>query len=436
MSSTALFHNRSVFALVDCNSFYASCEKVFQPRLANTPVVVLSNNDGCVIARSREAKAHVPMGEPFHKVRRVMDREGIRYFSSNYALYGDMSRRVMTALGRFTPHVEVYSIDEAFLDLCNVVPGNDPGRLVEYAKTIRSYVWRATTIPVSVGIGETKSLAKLANRLAKHSRDGVFVLQGLPDEQRARLLDGFPIQDVWGIGSRLAMRLASHGISNARQFRDTDPDTVQFALKMGIVGRRLVLELRGQPCLDLELIRPRKQEIACTRSFGQLVTTRSGMRQSVATYTARAAEKARRQGSVAGAIHVFFLTNKFDRNAPQYYCSRTATLPVPSASTAELQHYALALVDQMWKDGFRYKKSGVILLDIRPGDHVQPVFWDHPNRAGECRLMETIDRINQLHGPRTIQYAAAGVNPGWTLRARFRSPRYTTRINELPVVRG
>lgn len=426
-------------ALVDCNSFYASCETVFRPALRGKPVVVLSNNDGCVIARSREAKAlGIDMGAPFFKVRNELHRKGVAYFSSNYALYGDLSRRVMAALSRFTPNLEVYSIDEAFLDLTGIVRGDDPRALEEYGRRIRAYVGRATGIPVSVGIAETKTLAKIANRVAKKhaASEGVFALQAIDQRERNRLLDGIPVGDIWGIGSRLSLRLESRGIKTARQFRDADPGWVQRGLKFGIVGKRLVLELRGEPCGDLELAAPGKKEIACTRSFGKPVATRGEMRQSVATYIARAAEKARAQGSVAGALTVFLLTNPFKPFEPQYYNSRTAALPVPSSSTGELTEYGLRIVDEIFRDGYRYKKSGVILSDIRPGQAVQADLFDRRDRGAEHRLMKAVDRINRSLGAGTVQYAAAGVNPGWALRAEFRSPRHTTRWDELARVRA
>ncbi|MBZ0256311.1 Y-family DNA polymerase, partial [bacterium] len=299
---------RPCVALVDCNSFYASCEKVFEPKLKDRPVVVLSNNDGCVIALSPEAKQlGLEMGTPFFKVRRLLHRGGVRYFSSNYALYGDMSRRVMQALGRFTPHLEQYSIDEAFLDLTGMVPQDGPAALEAYGRRIREYVYRATGLPVSVGIAETKVLSKIASHVAKKwpETNGVFCLQSLSERQRDGVLEKIPVRKIWGIGSRLSLRLETRGIKNARQLRDANPEQIQFGLKMGIVGKRLVLELRGEACGDLELIQPKKKELACTRSFGKPITTLEEMKQSVATYIARAAQKCRAQESVAGAMTVF-----------------------------------------------------------------------------------------------------------------------------------
>ena len=425
-------------ALVDCNSFYASCEKVFEPKLKDRPVVVLSNNDGCVIALSSEAKQlGLEMGTPFFKVRSLMHRGGVRYFSSNYALYGDMSRRVMQALGRFTPHLEQYSIDEAFLDLTGIVPQDGPAALEAYGRRIREYVYRATGLPVSVGIAETKVLSKIASHVAKKwpETNGVFCLQSLSERQRDRTLEWIPVRKIWGIGSRLSLRLETRGIKNARQLRDANPEQIQFGLKMGIVGKRLVLELRGEPCGDLELIQPKKKELACTRSFGKPITTLEEMKQSVATYIARAAQKCRSQESVAGAMTVFFLTNPFKVRDPQYYNSRTVKLPVPSACTSELTGYGLRLVEEMFRKGYAYKKSGVILLDIKPEAAVQGDFFDSRRREEDFRLMKTLDRINRTMGADTIQYGAAGVKPGWTLRADFRSPRYTTRWENLRIVR-
>ena len=425
-------------ALVDCNSFYASCEKVFEPKLKDRPVVVLSNNDGCVIALSAEAKQFgIEMGTPFFKVRSQLHRNGVRYFSSNYALYGDMSRRVMQCLSHFTPNLEVYSIDEGFLDLTGIVLDDDPAQLEAYGRRIRDYVYRATGLPVSVGIAETKVLAKIANHVAKKwpEQQGVFCLQSLNEQQCDGVLEQIPVRKIWGIGSRLSLRLETRGIKNARQLRDANPGQIQFGLKMGIVGKRLVLELRGEPCGDLELIQPKKKEIACTRSFGKPITTLAEMKQSVATYIARAAQKCRSQQSVAGAMTVFFLTNPFNVRDPQYYNSRTVKLPVPSSCTSELTGYGLRVVEEMFRKGYAYKKSGVILLDIKPETAVQGDFFDSRRRSEDSRLMKTLDKINRTMGAETIQYGAAGVKPGWTLRAEFRSPRYTTRWEHLKLVR-
>lgn len=426
-----------VIALVDCNSFYASCEKVFRPELKDKPVVVLSNNDGCIIARSKEAKAlNIDMGQPFHKVRCQLHKHNVTYFSSNYALYGDMSCRVMQALSHFTPNLEVYSIDEAFLDLTGIIEHVDEKKLQHYGREIKQYVYRATGIPVSIGIAETKVLAKIANKAAKKYDDcqGVFCLPS--GSERDSILAQVPVNDIWGIGGKLSQRLLRYGIENAKALRDTDPQSIRYEpLKMGIVGARMVWELRGVPCLDYELVVPNKKEIACTRSFGKPITTLSEMKQSIAAYTSRVAEKARKQHSAAGMITVFLLTNPFIQSDPQYYNSRLIKLPVPTATTSELIFYATQAVSQIFRHGYRYKKSGVILSGLLPEDAVQSNLFDERDRIKDNRLMQAMDQINRSFGSGTVQYASCGVKPGWHLKAEFRSPRYTTHWEEIACVR-
>ncbi len=424
-----------VIALVDCNNFYVSCERVFNPALENKPVVVLSNNDGCVIARSNEAKAlGIRMGEPFFKVRTFFRKHGVRFLSSNYALYGDMSQRVMNTLAHFTPHLEVYSIDEAFLNLTGLSLSQPEASLEEYARRLRATVKKWTGMPVSIGLAETKTLAKIANHAAKKTpdMDGVFDLRTSPG--RDERLAAVPVEDVWGIGRRLSLRLNAKGIHNALQLREADMDWVRYELHMGIVGARMVMELRGIPCLSLELCPPAKKEVACTRSFGKPISTFQEMRQSVITYTARAAEKVRAQHSVAGILNVFILTNPFKLDEPQYYNSQLVKLPIPTASTPELTSYAVKALEAIFRPGYRYKKSGVVLSALQPDQAVQATFFDQRNRSTENRLMNTVDKINRQMGRDTIQYAACGLKPGWHLRADFRSRRYTTRWEELPEV--
>lgn len=429
--------HKPLVALVDCNSFYASCEKVFRPDLQCKPVVVLSNNDGCIIARSNEAKSLcIDMGQPFHKVRHILNRYGVSYFSSNYALYGDMSRRVMQALSRFTPNLEIYSIDEAFLDLSGLCKNGDTCSAQEYGKQIKQYVNRATGIPVSIGIAETKVLSKIANKVSKKHAGchGVFCLPS--GDERDQIMEQVPVREIWGIGDKFVRRLERHGIHDAKSLRNTDPKFVQFSpLRMGIVGARMIWELRGIPCLDYELVTPNKKEIACTRSFGKAITTLSDMKQSIATYTSRAAEKARKQHSVVGTVSVFLLTNPFKSNEPQYYNSRLIQLPVPSSTTSELIHYAVEAVTHIFRQGYRYKKSGVILSELLPENSIQSNLFDDRNRTKDYRLMKAIDTVNRLYGSGTLQFAACGVKPGWHLKAEFQSPRYTTHWEEIARVR-
>src|SRR4029434_8885584 len=337
-----------LFALIDCNNFYVSCERLFQPMLHGKPVVVLSNNDGCVIARSDEAKAlGIPMGLPAFKLADLIKEQAIAVYSSNYTLYGDLSARVMTTLTQWTPDVEVYSIDEAFLQF-SLVP---PGALTAYGQSIRATIHQWTGIPVSIGIGPTKTLAKLANRLAKRSPEaqGVVTLTA-PREIEATLAQT-PIQDIWGIGPGYTRRLKIHYITTALQLRNMTDRWVRQEL--GIVGLRLVWELRGISCLPLELCPPPKQSLMVSRSFGRPITTLSEMREAVATYMTRAAEKLRRHHVAAGVLTIFLMTNRFT-DEPQYSNSVTMPLPVGTQDTAELITYALRGVEQIFRVGYRF----------------------------------------------------------------------------------
>ncbi|MDX9754174.1 MAG: Y-family DNA polymerase [bacterium] len=423
-------------ALADCNNFYTSCERVFQPRFEHRPVVVLSNNDGCVIARSNEAKVlGIEMGTPYFKLRELIRRAGVAVFSSNYELYGDMSQRVMSTLAQFSTDLEVYSIDEAFLNLTAIEKSlrrGGSGKTFEaYARRLRATVRHWTGIPVSIGIAETKTLAKIANRLAKKTPDmaGVMDLRLGPD--RDAILERIPVGDVWGIGSRHAIKLERCGIRNARQLRDADDRWVQKELT--IVGLRLVHELRGIPCLALELVPPAKKGITASRSFSRPVVLLEELQESVAEYVSRAAVKLRRQGSVAKLLTVFVMTNPFKKE-PQYYNSKNVVFPVPTANTPELIHYARTAVKQLFRPGYRYKKTGVMLTGLIPNNAVQGSFFDIPHRDRDARLMTVLDRVNARMGQATLYYAAAGIEPTWRMRREHCSPQFTTDWKQLAVV--
>lgn len=432
LSSSA--DRRPAVALVDCNNFYASCERVFRPDLEGVPVVVLSNNDGCIIARSNEAKAlGVKMGDPFFKIESFLKRAGVRYFSSNYALYGDMSQRVMGVLSQFTPTLEVYSIDEAFLNLTGVVRRGEvePDALADYGRSIQTTVRKWTSIPVSVGIAETKTLAKIANRIAKRSKtlQGVYDLRQEPS--RDAVLEAIEVGDVWGIGPRYARRLQASGISNARQLRDADERWIQKQMAMGVVGMRLVLELRGIPCLPLDLSPGPKKGIACSRSFGKPVVRLDELRAATAAYVSRAAEKMRAQNSLCKTMSVYVMTNPF-KNEPQYYNSALIRFPTPTASTPEMIRYALHALDAIYKPGYRYKKTAVVLVEMVPGSVYQPTLFDGEDRARSAALMKVVDRINARLGADVLHYAATGFHPEqWHMRREHTSPSYTTRWQEL-----
>ena len=412
-------------ALVDCNNFYASCERLFQPALRGKPVVVLSNNDGCVIARSNEAKAlGIGMGDPWHLSKPKFARHGVIVRSSNYTLYGDLSARVMKVLGEFTPDLEVYSIDEAFLSFEGF-----ERRLEPHARELRQTTLQWTGIPVSVGIAPTKTLAKVANRTAKKQpgRDGVCNLMEQGDQIEA--LSHLALTDLWGVAGRMALRLNALGIDTPLKLRNAD--TTMLRERLGVVMERMSRELRGVPCHDLVLANPDKKSIIASRSFGRTVTALHEMTEAVSSHTERAAEKMRRQHLAASMISVFVTTNPFKAEDRQYATSYGVRLPVPSADTAVLLRAAAHALDRIWRDGFRYKKAGVMLLDLAPAAIVQGDLWTAPDSARRKSLMQTIDRLNADHGRGVVRFASTGIKQEWKLRCDQRSPRYTTDWNEL-----
>jgi len=422
-----------MFALADCNNFYASCERLFAPRLEGKPVVVLSNNDGCVIARSNEAKAlGIAMGAPYFKIEKYVRQNGVSVFSSNFALYGDLSRRVLQVLAPFAPRIEVYSIDECFLDL-----GAMPFELTPYALGIVKTVKQWTGIPVSIGIAPTKTLAKLANRLAKkgQSPDGpVLDWNSLASPEAA--LATVPVEDIWGIASRSGARLRQLGITNALALRDADAQRLRGSF--GVVMERIVLELRGTSCLPLEIVPPLRKQIMVSRSFGGRLEALDDLRAAVASFAARACEKLRAQNLCAQALTVFLQTSPFDMAGPAYANSLTLPLADPGQNSALLIQMALLGLERIFRPGYAYQKAGVMLLDLTPAGHQQtslfaPEIAD-PLRSG--RLMETIDRLNRTFGRQTIRFGSEALSDVWRMRARLKSPAYTTRWNELPHVRA
>ncbi|ADU61402.1 MAG: Y-family DNA polymerase [Pseudodesulfovibrio sp.] len=421
------------YALIDCNNFYASCERVFRPGLRGHPVVVLSNNDGCVIARSAEAKGlGIPMGAPFFKWRALLRRHGVAVFSSNYALYGDMSARVMRVIARFCPEVAVYSIDEAFADLTGV-----PGGASAFARRFKATVERWTSIPVSIGIGPTKTLAKLANRLAKrHARlQGVFDHAASPDPDR--VLRHTDIGDVWGIGPRHAARLRKLGVNDALAFRDLDQSWVRK--KMTVTGLHTLLELRGQPCLGFSEGPADRKTIVSSRSFGHPVSSLDELLEASAQYTVRAAERLRSQGAVASHVLVFLQTNPFRPGLPQYSASQAVPLPVATAHTPALIRAAQAGLTRIYKEGFDYKKCGVMLSGLEPANGRWLSLLDLPpdDTPRHAPLMRAVDALNARWGRDTVTFAASGSKDApWRMRREMRSPRYTTVWEELPKVRA
>lgn len=416
MSSTAL--PKHYFALIDCNNFYVSCERVFNPALRNRPVVVLSNNDGCVIARSKEAKKWVPMGAPFFKNRELFQQYGIISCSSNYALYGDMSRRVMATLGDYTPDLQVYSIDEAFLLL-------EPRNLEKICPEIQSGVLQRTGIPVSVGIARTKTLAKVANHLAKQDK-GNFILY--PHQEEAVLRE-LPVDEIWGIGRQLSDFLNRNGIRNAWEFRECGDDWIKK--HMTVVGLRTAWELRGISCLELEELPPSKKAILSSRSFGRPVTELSEVAEAVASYTSRAAEKMRNQESLASYIEVFVLTDRFKED--YYSNSMQMVLPHPTDYTPVLIHYAKWGLEKILYKGYRYKKAGIMLGGLVPAGNYQPDLFASNTKLQEKqqRIMQLMDQMNQSHGRKVLRFAAEGIEQPWQMKREKCSPCYTTRWSEI-----
>lgn len=421
-----------VFALVDCNNFYASCEKLFRPDLRHRPVVVLSNNDGCVVARSAEAKAlGIGMGVPVFQIRDTIRRHGIVVFSSNYALYADMSSRVMRVLEDLAPAVEVYSIDESFLDLTGVASAM---ALSDFGVQVQKTVGDWTGLPVCVGMAPSKTLAKLANYGAKkYPATGGVVDLSDPRRQR-RLLALAPVEEVWGVGRRLTKRLHRLGMTTALDLARANPAVIRR--HFSVVLERTVRELNGESCQALEAVPPTKQQILCSRSFGERVLTHEVMRQAISGYTVRAGEKLRQEKQAASVLTVFIRTSPFNRNEPQYANSATTTLPFPTDDTRLLLRAAQGLLKRLWRDGYRYSKGGVCLSGFHsPGVRQPGLFDTQKERPGSARLMATLDRINRRspHGAAgQVWFAGEGVKgQAWSMQRQHLSPAYTTRWEEL-----
>ncbi|SYO08138.1 Error-prone [Klebsiella pneumoniae] len=417
-----------MFALCDVNSFYASCETVFRPDLKGLPVVVLSNNDGCVIARSAEAKPLVKMGEPYFKQKDMFRRHGIIAFSSNYELYADMSNRVMTTLEELSPRCEIYSIDEAFCDLTGVRNCRD---LTDFGREIRETVLRRTHLTVGVGIAQTKTLAKLANHAAKQwqrQTGGVVDLSNL--ERQRKLMSLLPVEEVWGVGRRISKKLEYMGIDTVLKLADTD---IRFIRKhFNVVLERTVRELRGEPCLGLEEFAPVKQEIVCSRSFGGRITEYHEMRQAICSYASRAAEKLRGEHQYCRFISAFVKTSPFALNEPYYGNSASVKLLTPSQDSRDIITAATKCLDAIWRDGHRYQKAGVMLGDFYSQGVAQlNLFDDNAPRQNSEKLMEVLDHLNAKDGRGTLYFAGQGIQAAWQMKREMLSPRYTTRYSDL-----
>ena len=430
--------SNSLFALVDVNNFYVSCERVFQPKLEEVPMVVLSNNDGCAVARSAEVKAlGVKMGTPWFQMQDLAKKHGIQAYSSNYTLYGDMSNRVVQVLRSFTPHLEVYSIDESFLQIETVLkPYQDT---IELGQKIKQQVKDTTGLPVCVGIGVSKTLAKLANHLAKKHKQfsGVCDVNAMNKEELYQWMSETEVGEVWGIGRQIAKKLKAQHIHSVFDLLQASPQAMRQ--QFGVVMERLCYELRGVSCLKLEEVAPTKQQIIASRSFGKLVTSQAELAQSVATHAARAAEKLRNQDSVTGALTVFIQTNPFKQHEPQHHQSVTIPLSDATDNTLTLTNAALAGLQQIYQPNFRYKKAGVILNLISDKPTIQQsLFEDIESKGKSAHLMKAMDQINTRFGNAVVRSAAAGTNGSkqvWQMRSGNKSPNYTTQWDELPVAR-
>ncbi|HGN9441662.1 TPA: Y-family DNA polymerase [Raoultella ornithinolytica] len=421
-----------MFALCDVNSFYASCETVFRPDLKGRPVVVLSNNDGCVIARSAEAKPFVKMGDPYFKQKDIFRRHGVICFSSNYELYADMSNRVMTTLEELSPRCEIYSIDEAFCDLTGVRNCRD---LTDFGREIRETILQRTHLTVGVGIAQTKTLAKLANHAAKkwqRQTGGVVDLSNI--EKQRKLMAALPVDEVWGVGRRISKKLEAMGIKTVLQLADTD---IRFIRKhFNVVLERTVRELRGEPCLGLEEFAPVKQEIVCSRSFGGRITEYYEMRQAICSYASRAAEKLRGEHQYCRFISAFVKTSPFALNEPYYGNSASVKLLTPTQDSRDIIGAATRCLDAIWKDGHRYQKAGVMLGDFYSHGVAQlNLFDDNAPRKNSEKLMEVLDHLNEKGGKGTLYFAGQGIQTVWQMKREMLSPRYTTRYSDLLEVR-
>ncbi|CCF10206.1 translesion error-prone DNA polymerase V subunit UmuC [Pantoea ananatis] len=420
-----------MFALVDVNSFYASCETVFRPDLRGKPVVVLSNNDGCVIARSAEAKAlQIPMGAPYFKLKNDFRRHNVQVFSSNYALYADMSNRVMTTLEDMAPAVEIYSIDEAFMCLDGMQRLTS---LDDLGRKVRARIKQETHLTVGVGIAQTKTLAKLANHAAKKWSKTGGVLDLSNTDRQKKLLALVPVEDVWGVGRRISKKLNAMGITTAKDL--ADQSTYIIRKHFNVVLERTVRELRGKPCLELEEFAPTKQQIVCSRSFGSRITEYMDMRQAVCAFAERAAEKLRKERQYCKQIAVFVRTSPHAEGEVFYGNQANGKLLTPSNDTRDIIRVAMDALDQIWLDGHRYMKAGVMLGDFfSQGVSQLNLFDEYRPQPNSEALMRVVDGLNES-GKASLFFAGQGIEKSWSMKREMLSPAYTTKISDLPIVK-
>ncbi len=417
--------SRKKVALIDCNSFYVSCERLFNPKIQNVPVVVLSNNDGCVISRSTEAKKlGIRMGEPYFKVKDLVKKNKVQIFSSNYALYGDLSRRVMKVLKGFTDKIEIYSIDEAFLDLSHI----KDEQVEEYGKQIRERVLRWTGIPTSVGISNTKTLSKVANHIAKKNKAGVIFLK----ENIDNILKDFDIADVWGVGKQLSKLYIKNGIDNAYKLKNISNTWVKKSTN--VLGAKTVMELRGISCIDLETEETRRKSCCVSRSFGKKVESLDKLKESITTHCLNASEKIRTDKQTTRAVTIFIRTSPFDKNRKYYSNSITIELPVATNNSIELVKTAITGLGKIYKYGYFYQKAGVILSKLRDASEKELNLLAPILENKSQPLMRAIDFTNAKYGRNAISIAQAGISNDWKMRREHSSRIDTASFDFLPKI--
>jgi len=425
MSSIKYTTKKKKIALVDCNSFYVSCERLFNPKIQKKAVVVLSNNDGCVISRSREAKdLGIKMGEPYFKVKELVKKNKVEVYSSNYALYGDISRRVMKVLKTFSPKVEIYSIDEAFIDLSFI----DEKGVEDYGREIRSRVLKWTGIPTSVGIASTKTLSKVANHIAKKEKAGVIYLNTNIDEK----LKKFPIEDVWGVGKQLSKFYHKNNISNAYDLKNVSNTWVKKGTN--VLGAKTAMELRGIPCIDLQIDQEKRKNCCVSRSFGRKVKDLNELEESVITHCLNAAEKIRADDQIAKTITVFIRTSPFDKNRRYYSNSKTIDLAIPTSNSIELIKNAVKALTDIYKYGYAYQKAGIILSGLKDANQNDQNLLTPLLENKSKKLMKAIDYTNTKYGRYAISIAQAGLSKGWKMRREHSSKIDTASFDSLPKI--
>jgi len=413
-------------ALIDCNSFYVSCERLFNPKIRKLPVVVLSNNDGCIISRSNEAKAlGIKMGEPYFKARNIIIKNNVQVFSSNYSLYGDISRRVMRTLKRFNSKIEIYSIDEAFLDLSNFSDKD----VKDVGKEIRNTVLQWTGIPTSIGIAETKTLSKVANHIAKKQKSGVVSLVNIKDLDP--ILEKVEVRDIWGVGKQLSKFYIKNGIYNAKQLKNTSNTWIKKT--KNVLSSRTAMELRGIPCIEIETKQTKRKSCCVSRSFGKKVEKLRELKESVTSYCLNAAEKIRSESLVCKSITVFIRTSPFQNKGVFYSNSKTIDFPIATNNSIEIVKNALTGLDLIYKDGFKYQKAGIILSGLSDSEKGNSLFKSTKDEKIKS-LMQSIDNTNYRYGRSTISLASAGTSKKWSMRRQYSSKIDTADFYCLPKI--